>query len=110
MRVEIADRSRECLFQDGGEGLAQARVVAVARHVDEAGDEPFEGVTAHEQRDPLALLQVQDARRGLEQLVGCDLEQFVPRKGLEDVQEGLAVVALGAEPGALHRPPNLLPQ
>ncbi len=110
MRVEIGDRAGERLCKDRGKALAQARVVALARHIDEAGDEAFERVAAHEQRDALALLQVEDADRGVEQLVLGDLEQLVAREGVEDVEQRLAVMALRGEAGALDRAPHLLPQ
>ena len=73
-------------FEDRREAPAQVAVVALARHVDEAGDEALERVAAHEQRDALALLQIEDADRGVEQLVLADLEQLVAREGVEDVR------------------------
>ena len=66
---------------------AQGGVVAVARHIDHAGDETFEGIVAHEERGALTLLQVQHADGDLVQLLHRDLEQLVARIGLEDVDE-----------------------
>ncbi len=109
MRVKIADRTGERGLQDRGEALAQPCVVALARHIDEARDKAFERVALHKQRNALPLLQVEDADRRVEQLVLGDLEEFVAREGFEDVQQRLAVVALGRQPGALDRPPHLLP-
>ena len=110
MRVEIRDRAGERRREDRGKALAQPCVVALARDIDEAGDKAFERVLAHEQRDALALLQVEDADRGVEQFVLGDLEQFVAREGFEDMEQGLAVVALRGKARALDRAPHLLPQ
>src|SRR4029077_7992640 len=52
---------------------AQIRRVALARGVDETGDEALERVAAQEQRDALTLLQIEDAERRLEKLVLADL-------------------------------------
>ena len=87
-------------FEDRREASAQSAVVALARHVDEAGHKPFERVAAHEQGDALALLQVEDADRRLEQLVFAALKQLVARQGVENVQQGLAVMAGRRQPGA----------
>src|SRR5207248_6407390 len=49
----------------------------------------------------VALLQQEDAAGDLEELLVGDLEELVAGEGLQDVDEGLAVVAAGIEPGAL---------
>ena len=91
-------------LQDRLHAPPQFRVVAVARHEDQAGGEAVERVPAHEQRQPLPLLQVQDAERGVVQLLDSGLEQLVARVGLQDVEQRLAVVAPRVEAGALdHR-------
>src|SRR3546814_7313582 len=77
-------------------------VVAVARHKDHAGHEALEGVAAHEEGGAVTLLQVQHADRDLVQVLDRDLEQLVARIVLEDVQQGLAVVAARREAGKLH--------
>src|SRR4029079_9659482 len=110
IRMKLGDRPRERRFEDRGKALAQARLVTLARHIDEAGDEAFERVLAHEQRDALALLQVEDADRGIEQLVLGDLEQLVARQGIEDVEQGLAVMTLRYEPEAFDSAAHFLPQ
>ena len=89
-------------LQDGLDAPAQRGVVAVARHVDEAGGEALERVLAHEQGQPLPLLQVQNADRDVQQLRHLDLEQLVARVGLQDVQKRLAVMALRVEAGQFH--------
>ena len=60
----------------------------------------LEGVAADEQCGALALLQMQDAKRHLEQLVIVDLEQFVAREGLQDIDQRLAIMACRRETGA----------
>ena len=96
------------LLQDVLEAPPEVGVVALARDVDQARDEPGEGVAAQEQADGLALVQVQDLLHGLEQLVVVGLEQFVPRVGLEDVGERLARVAGRRQLGALEHPRHLV--
>ena len=105
--MEGRDLPGERLFEDRREAAAQLAVVALARHIDEAGDEALQRVAAHEQGDALALLQVEDADRGVEQLVLVGLEQLVARKRVEDVQQSLAVVARRRQPGALDDPADL---
>ncbi len=85
-------------------------VVALARHVDEAGNEALQRVGAHKYGDTLALLQVEDAGYGVEQLVLVGLEQLVARKRVEDVQQSLAVVTRRRQPGSLEDPADLEPQ
>ena len=82
----------------------------VAGDEHQAGDEPLERVGAGEQGDPLALLQVQDAHGDPVKVVLADLEQFVARVVLQDVQQRLAVVAVGAEAALLQHPVDLAAQ
>src|SRR5207244_763232 len=81
-----------------------------ARHIDEAGDKALERVAPDEQRDALAFLQVEDADRDLEQFLFADLEQFVAREGVENVQQRLAVMAVWRQTGAPYRVLDLEPQ
>ena len=110
MRVEGRDLALEGARDQLLEAQPQAGVEAVARHVDQAGDEALEGVPAQEQGDALALLQVQDAHRDVVQLALADLEQLVARKGLQDVQQRLAVMAARIEAGEADRVGDLLAQ
>ena len=98
MGVECRHAAGEGALQDRGKAAAQRRVVALARGVDEAGDEALERVSPHEQRDPLPLLKVENADRDVEQLVGVALEQLVARQGVENVEQRLAVVARRRSP------------
>src|SRR6266478_5667343 len=107
MGIERRDLTGECLFEDFPETLPQRGVVAVAGDIDEAGHKALERIAANKQRDPLSLLQVEDADDRVEQLVFIGLEQLVARKGVEDVQQRLAVVALRRQAAALDDVPNL---
>ena len=78
------------------------RVEAVARHEHEEREEAPERVAAREQAQPLALAEVEDSHRHLEQLVVRDLEQLVARVCVEDLEERLLVVAAVREAGALE--------
>jgi hypothetical protein len=78
------------------------RVEAVARHEHEQREEAPERVAAREQAQPLALAEVEDPHRHFEELVVRDLEQLVARVGVEDLEQGLLVVAAVREPGALE--------
>ena len=60
-------------------------VEAVARYEHEHREEAAERVAPREQPQPLALAEVKDPHRHLEQLVRRDLEQLVARVGVEDL-------------------------
>ena len=100
MGVEGRQPAGERAFEDRGEALAQLRVVALARNIDEAGDKAFEPIAADEQSDALPVLQIENADGGVEQLVFAGLEQLVAREGLEDVQQCPAVMARRRKSGA----------
>ena len=85
-------------------------VEAVARHEHQTGQEAAEGVAAHEQAQALALAEVQDPDSDLEQLFDGDLEQLVARVGLQDLDQGLLVVAARRERGALEHGGHLAAQ
>ena len=108
--VERRQLTGERLREDCGEALAECRVVALARHIDEAGDEAFERVAADEQRDALSFPKIEDPDDCLEQLVFIGLEQLVARQGVQNVQQRLAVMACRRQPGALDDAPDLEPQ
>src|SRR3954449_1511254 len=74
--------------------LAKLDGVLIARHEDVAGDEALEDVLTREESDAMAFLQQEDAARDVEELGVGDLEKLVARKGLEDVDKRLAVVAV----------------
>ena len=83
---------------------AQGRGEPVARQVHQAGHEPAEHVAPHEESQPLAVLDVEDGRGRLVQLVGVDLEQLLAGIALEDVQQHPPVVAVQREAGPVeHR-------
>ncbi len=95
--VEVRGAAVERLQQDRLELATQFGGVVLARHVDQARDEPLERVAPDEQAEALALAELQDAVRDLVQLVGRDLEQLVARISLEDVLQRLAEVTGGRE-------------
>jgi hypothetical protein len=105
--VENVDSSPANARRGRGEALAKRRVIALARHIDEAGDEAFERVAADEQRDTLSFPKIEDADDCLKELVFIGLEQLVARQGVQNVQQRLAVMACRRQPGALDDVANL---
>ena len=99
---DLAERFRDA--------LRPIRRVAVPGQVDEARDEPAVVVEALEQPDLAPILQLEDARRDLEQLAGVDLEQLVARVGLQDLAQRPPAVALRREAGPVQHLRGLLPQ
>ncbi len=81
------------LEQDALDALAGLGVVAVARHVQQAGEEALVGVAAQQQPHAPPLVEVDDAAEARDQLGHAGLEQLVPRVRLEHVHQRLAVVA-----------------
>ena len=93
--------AHEGRFQDRFHAQAQVGVEAVARHINQAGDEALVGVAPGEQAGAPVLLQMQDREAHLEQLVARNLEQLVAREALENVEQRFAVVTARREAGAL---------
>ena len=108
-RVVDAGRAGR-LAQDPLDAVAVLGVEAVARHEHQAREEAVEGVAADEQAQPLARAQVQDPHADPVEVVDRDLEQLVAREALEDLDQGLLVVALGGERRALAHGLDLAPQ
>src|SRR3954453_16761631 len=112
--VEVSLKRRDLpgkrLFEDCPEAAAQLAVVALARHIDKAGNEALQRVATDKDGDALPLLQVENAGYRVEQLVLVGLEQLVARKRVEDVQQSLAVVGRRRRTGALDDPADLEPQ
>ena len=79
---------------DAFDALAHLGVVAVARHVHQAGIETLVAVASHEQAHAAAFVEIDDAAHDGDELGRRRLEQFVAREGLDDVDHGLGVVAL----------------
>ncbi len=99
-RVVDADAAQG-LPEDLLDSPAIPRVEALARQVDETREEAGERVSADEEPHAPALVEVEDAERGLEQLVLRDLEQLVARVRLEDLDQRLVVVTALREPRSL---------
>jgi hypothetical protein len=79
--------------QDRLPPFAQLGRIVFPRRIDEAGQEAFERITAHEQPKPLPLAKMQDPHRMAQQVVLADLEQLVTRIRFEDVGKRLGGVA-----------------
>ena len=84
----------EAAFEDGleigADLLADNRIVAVARHEDDDGDETVELVDAVERPDPGTLDEAEDRLGMLAQRRHRDLEQLVARIAFEHVDQRLA--------------------
>ena len=105
------DRRRVQLLLDHRlDALADLRVVAVARHEDESGIETTERVPTQEHAHALALVQVDDAAHGANQLGHARLEQLVARIRLQHVRDRLAVVARGIETEVSDDAVDLVPE
>ena len=103
-------RAAEALAHDAFDALAHLGVVAIARHVDQAGIEAPVGVAAREQAHASAFVEIDDAAHAGDQLRGRHLEQFVAREVLDDVHHGLGVVALRRQVEVLDHRVELAPQ
>ncbi len=102
--------ARQFVEQDAFDALAGLRVVAVARHIQQAGKEALVRVAAREQAHAAALVQVDDAAAGAQQLLHARLEQFVARMTLEHVHQRLAVVAHRRHADLVDHALHLVPQ
>ena len=100
----------EGVFQNGLHALTQIGVVKVARDEDEARQEALKFIAANEQRHPLTFLQIEDAEARQVKLLVRNLEQFVAWERLQNVEQGLAVVARRWEVGAVEGFLQLTPE
>lgn len=107
---EGVGRGAETFLQHGDQGFAQVRVKAVARGIDKARDKALERIRPHEQGCPDAVRQHQDALADGEQVVFVDQENVVTRVVVQDMRQGLAVVAARIAPGAIQHPRDFLPE
>ena len=90
--------------------LADLRVVAVAWHEDERGIETTERVPAQEHAHALALVQIDDAAHGANQVGDAGLEQLVARIRFDHMHDGLAVMAGRIESEVRHHAFDLVPK
>src|SRR5262249_18502826 len=97
LRVTLHVAAGKALAGDLLDALAHLGVVAIARHVDQAGVEAVVGIAAHQQAHGATLVQVDDSAHDADQVGDAGLEQLIARVGLEYVQYRLAVVAGGVE-------------
>ena len=87
---------------------AHLRIVAVAWHEQEDGDEIVEAVDAGEHADARPVGQLRDGGGELEELVVADLEQLLARIVLQRVHQRLAGMPLRVEARAAHHLADLL--
>ena len=109
-RAVVDARAAERRLEDLLNPLPVPGVEALARQVDETGEEAAERVAADEEAHAPALAEVEDAHRRLEELVRRDLEQLVARVRLEDVEERLVVVTPAEQTRPLHDALGLAPE
>ena len=109
-RAVVDARPAERLLEDLLDPLPVPGVEALARQVDEAGEEAAERVATDEEAHAPPLAEVEDAHRRLEELVLRDLEQLVARVRLEDVEERLVVVTPAEQTRPLHDTLGLAPE
>ncbi len=100
----------ESRANDAFDALAHFGVVAVARHVHQAGIETFVAVAAHEQPDAAAFVQIDDATHDGDELGSRSLEQLVAREGFDDIDHRLGVMALRWQPEMFDHRIELAPQ
>src|SRR5215472_11252873 len=108
--IKGRDPAGERFLEDRRNAAAQLAVIALARYIDQTRDKALQWIAADEYGYPLALLQIENTGNGIEQLVLVGLEQFVAWIGVEDVQERLAVVTSGRQPGAFDDVTDFEPQ
>jgi hypothetical protein len=106
-RIGGRDAPLEALGQVLADAAPDGGIVAFLRNVDDHGHETAEPVGAHQRAYPGMLGEVEDVQREAEQDVLFDLEQLVPREGLEDLRERSPVEARRIELGTLQDPGDL---
>ena len=89
--------SVEGLGQQGVDVAAQPGGDLVARRQQQRGDKAVEAIEAQEQLQARQPAHAQDAGGDHEKFIGRNLEQFVAREGIQDVTQGLAVMAGGGQ-------------
>ncbi len=104
-----AERGKR-LADDFFDALADLSIVFFARHVDQAGIESAERIAPQQHADARALLQAEYSRDDAVQLGDARLEQFVARKGFENVLQRLAVMAVRSQCEVRHHLRHLVTQ
>ena len=100
----------EPLEHDLLDALAYFRVVAVARHVHQAGVEAVIGIAPREQAYRAPLVQVDDTAGDPDQILEARLEKLVPRIGFQHVEDGFAVMTVRVDAEVLDDAIDLAPQ
>ncbi len=104
LHLRLDGRAAEPIEHDLLDALPHLGVVAVARHVDEAGIKAVERIAAHQNAHRAPLIQVDDSAHDADQVLHIGLEQLVARIGFQHIQHGLAVVAVRVETEVLDDP------
>ena len=102
--------SRQLMFEDGSDPLAYDGVVAITRQIDQAGEEPPIAVSTDEQPQLPPISRVHNLRDDRQQLGNRGLEELVARVSLQDVEQGLAVMAAQVEASSVQERLRLLTQ
>ena len=89
---------------------SQPGVVAISRHVEQDRSKPIERVDPDEQLHPWSVEQVENVQRDSEKVVFADLEELIPRKGLENIREPSRVVASFQKAGPHENATDLFPE
>jgi hypothetical protein len=110
LHLRLERLAAELLEQDRLDALAGLGVVAVARHVQQAGEEALVRIAAQQQAHAAPLVQVDDPAERLHEFRHRRLEQFVARVRLEHVHQGLAVVAHRRNAEMVDHALHLVPQ
>ena len=97
LRVALDARAAEAGARDLLDALAHLGVVAIARHVHQAGVEAVVGIAPHQQSHRAPLVEIDHAAHDADQVRDPGLEQLIARIGLEHVEHRLAVVACRVE-------------
>src|SRR6185437_2160541 len=100
----------ESLEHDLLDALAHLGVVAVARHIHQAGVEALVGIASRQQTDRAALVEIHDAAGDADQIIDARLKELITRIGLEHVEHGLAVVTVRIETKVLDHAIDFPPQ
>ena len=98
------------LGKEHPDALAHARIVPVARGIDQHRHETVEAVDAREDAHARPRLEIEDALAPGLQLLGADLKQLVAREGVENVEQRLAGVAGGRVAGGREHGLDLVTQ
>src|SRR5262249_3111241 len=90
--------------------LADVAVITVARRENQNRGKSVEAIAARQDAYPRTLVELQGRHGKTKQRDVIELEQFVARIGFEHIDQRLAGMAFGIEPGACQHSLDLAPQ